>query len=106
MAPCTMQGPQRITPMTHRAPCGLRRSARGRRNMSTTTVDKPATSKKLPMPMNGVDTPKLFATIAAVADQRSLAQFRFRAEGEWIAGTHMRSTMSGYFGAGGEMQRK
>jgi hypothetical protein len=36
--------------------------------MSTTTEEKPATAKKPPVPMNGVDTPKLFATIAAVAD--------------------------------------
>lgn len=74
--------------------------------MSATTVEKPTAAKKPPVPMNGVDTPKLFATIAAVADQRSLAQFRFRADGEWISGTHMRSTMSGFYGAGGEMQRK
>jgi uncharacterized OsmC-like protein len=74
--------------------------------MSATITDKPATAKKQPVPMNGVDTPKLFATIAAVADQRSLAQFRFRAEGEWISGTHMRSTMSGFYGAGGEMPHK
>jgi uncharacterized OsmC-like protein len=73
--------------------------------MSATT-EMPAAAKKQPVPMNGVNTPKLFATIAAVADQRSLAQFRFRAQGEWIAGTHMRSTMAGFYGAGGEMRHK
>lgn len=70
------------------------------------TAEMTAPARKQPVPMNGVDTPKLFATIAAVADQRPLAQFQFRANGEWLAGTHMRSTMSGFFGAGGEMTRK
>jgi uncharacterized OsmC-like protein len=73
---------------------------------ATATLETPAPAKRQPVAMNGVDTPKLFATIAAVADQRSLAQFRFRARGEWIAGTRMRSTMSGFFGAGGEMKHK
>jgi uncharacterized OsmC-like protein len=74
--------------------------------MSTTTAGTPAATKRQPQPMNGVDTPKLFATIAAVADQRSLAQFKFRADGRWMAGTHMRSTMSGFYGAGSEMTHK
>ena len=74
--------------------------------MSVTTFDKPAPARKPPVPMNGVDTPKLFATIAAVADQRPLAKFQFRAKGQWLHGTHMRSTMEGYFGAGGEMRHK
>jgi uncharacterized OsmC-like protein len=74
--------------------------------MSATTVEMPKPAKKPPVPMNGVDTPKLFATIAAVADQRPLARFKFRADGEWVAGTHMRSTMSGFYGAGGEKQHK
>jgi uncharacterized OsmC-like protein len=74
--------------------------------MSATTIEMSAPAKKQPVPMNGVDTPKLFATIAAVADQRSLAQFQFRAEAEWISGTHSRSTMTGFYGAGGEMRHK
>ncbi len=74
--------------------------------MSATTVEMPSPARKQPVPMNGVDTPKLFATIAAVADQRPLAKFQFRAEGRWLEGTHMRSTMSGFFGAGGEMRRR
>ena len=70
------------------------------------TVEMPVAAKKQPVAMNGVDTPKLFATIAAVAGQPSLARFQFRAHGEWIEGTHMRSTMPGFFGAGGEMQHR
>jgi uncharacterized OsmC-like protein len=67
------------------------------------TTDAPA-PRKPPVPRNGVDTPKLFATIAAVADQPSLAQFRFRAEGRWMGGTHSRSTIAGFYGVGGEMK--
>jgi len=74
--------------------------------MSATTIEKPSPARKPPVPMNGVDTPKLFATIAAVADQRPLARFQFRAAGEWLSGTHMRSTMPGFYGAGGEMLHK
>lgn len=73
--------------------------------MSTTTSEKPM-PKPMPKPMNGVDTPKLFATIGAVRDQRPLAKFQFRAKGHWLNGTHMQTTMSGFFGAGGEMTHK
>ena len=71
----------------------------------TVAIEKPAT-KKAPMPLNGVDTPKLFATIGAVAGQPELGTFRFRADGRWLNGTHMRSTMPGFFGAGGEHVHK
>ena len=52
--------------------------------------------------MNGVDVPTLFATINAVAEQPELAKFQFRASNEWIKGTHSRSKIEGYSGAGGE----
>jgi uncharacterized OsmC-like protein len=76
--------------------------------MSTTapTAEMPAPARPPRVAMNGVDTPKLFATIAAVAGQPPLARFQFRAQGEWLWGTHSRSTMSGYAGAGGEHMRK
>jgi uncharacterized OsmC-like protein len=73
--------------------------------MSANTLEKPST-KKQPVPMNGVDTPKLFATIGAVADQPSMAKFQFRANGKWIHGTHMQSTMSGFHGADSELAHK
>jgi uncharacterized OsmC-like protein len=75
--------------------------------MTTTTdaIEAPA-PKKTAAPRNGVDTPKLFATIAAVGDQPALAEFRFRAQSRWVKGTHSRSAMSGFYGAGGEMQRR
>jgi uncharacterized OsmC-like protein len=54
--------------------------------------------------MNGVDTPTLLATIQAVGAQPELAKFQFRAKSEWIAGTHSRSSMSGFYGAGAEQK--
>lgn len=65
----------------------------------------PVARKQPPAPRNGVDTPKLFATIGVVADQPSLAKFQFRSQGRWISGTHSRSTISGFYGVGGEMHR-
>lgn len=72
------------------------------------TIDMDATTaatadrKPAPMPRNGVDVPTLFATIDAVKGQPDLAQFQFRAAGTWIGGTHSRSTMIGFSGAGGD----
>ena len=57
---------------------------------------------RTPVPMNGVDTPNLLATINAVGAQPELAKFQFRANSRWLSGTHSQSTMHGYFGAGGE----
>lgn len=67
---------------------------------TTTRVDRPE-----PRPRNGVDTPTLFATIAAVAGQPALADFQFRAASRWVSGTHTATTMSGFRGAGGEQSR-
>jgi uncharacterized OsmC-like protein len=54
------------------------------------------------MPLNGVDTPALFATIDAVNGQRELAKFKFRASNRWVSGTHSRGRIDGFFGAGAE----
>ena len=61
--------------------------------MSTTTE---------PIARNGVDVPNLFATIDAVRNQPVLAQFRFRATNRWLVGTHSRTTIEQFTGAGGE----
>lgn len=53
------------------------------------------------VPMNGVDTPTLFATIGAVKEQPELAKFRFRASSRWLEGTHSRSQAEAFTGAGG-----
>jgi uncharacterized OsmC-like protein len=51
---------------------------------------------------NGVDVPALFATLDAVKGTPQLAGFRFRARNEWISGTHNRSWIQGFYGAGQE----
>ncbi|MEJ2539085.1 MAG: OsmC family protein [Gemmatimonadota bacterium] len=66
--------------------------------MSETTIDRPRNRA----PLNGVDTPTLFATIDAVAGQRDLARFSFRATNTWQSGTHSRTSIRSFYGAGGE----
>jgi uncharacterized OsmC-like protein len=56
--------------------------------------------------LNGVDVPTLYATLDAVKAQNDIAAFRFRASNTWLDGTHSRSTYSGFFGAGQEMQHR
>ena len=60
----------------------------------TSTQNRPA--------LNGVDVPMLFATLDTVRAQPAAAQFQFRAKNEWISGTHSRSSIQGFFGAGME----
>ena len=57
-------------------------------------------------PLNGVDTPALFATLDAVKDQNEIAAFQFRASNTWLTGTHSRSTISGFYGALQEMSHQ
>jgi uncharacterized OsmC-like protein len=64
---------------------------------TTTTKTKPA---RKPVPMNGVDTPTLFATLDAVRAQPELAKFRFRATNTWVQGTHSYSRIETFDGAG------
>ena len=63
---------------------------------------KPRREKR---PMNGVDVPTLFATINAVAEQPELAKFQFRASNQWVRGTHSRTHIEGFSGAGGEHEQ-
>jgi uncharacterized OsmC-like protein len=53
-------------------------------------------------PLNGVDTPTLFATIDAVRTNPSLAAFQFRATNRWVSGTHNRTVIRDFYGAGQE----
>lgn len=55
-------------------------------------------------PLNGVDVPTLFATLNAVKGQPELAKFQFRATNRWQQGTHSRTTMESFSGAGGEQK--
>ena len=65
-------------------------------------TDTSAAVRRAPAPLNGVDTPALFATIGAVKATPELARFQFRARNQWISGTHNRSTIETFSGAGGE----
>ena len=60
------------------------------------------TTTREPRPMNGVDTPALFATINAVREQPELAKARFRASNTWIKGTHSRGRVEAFDAAGGQ----
>ena len=53
-------------------------------------------------PLNGVNTPVLFATIDVVRNQPELAKFQFRATNRWVIGTHSRSRIEFFSGAGAE----
>jgi uncharacterized OsmC-like protein len=56
--------------------------------------------------INGVNVTNLFATLDVVKAQPAAAQFQFRATNEWLSGTHSRSTMGSFFGAGQEHEHK
>jgi uncharacterized OsmC-like protein len=60
----------------------------------TATVSRP--------PRNGVDVPTLFATLDAVKQSPQIARFQFRASNDWVRGTHSRSAIQGFHGAGQE----
>lgn len=57
-------------------------------------------------PMNGVNTPALFATINAVKGTPDLAKFQFRAKSQWVSGTHSKIEIESFSGAGGEHNHK
>jgi uncharacterized OsmC-like protein len=73
---------------------------RTKRMNDTTVIEKPAK-----VAMNGVDVPALLATINAVGENPEAAKFQFRANGNWLSGTHSRAAINGFFGAGGEHER-
>jgi uncharacterized OsmC-like protein/uncharacterized protein YjiS (DUF1127 family) len=75
-----------------------------RRKDMTSKAASTQKATRVPVAMNGVNTPTLLATINAVGGQPELAKFQFRAKSRWISGTHSESTMHGYSGAGGEHQ--
>ena len=66
--------------------------------MTTTTIER--------VPLNGVDTPTLFATLDAVKAQPEIAKFQFRAKNRWVSGTHNLSSMHAFFGAGQELEHR
>jgi uncharacterized OsmC-like protein len=55
---------------------------------------------------NGVDVGALFGALDAVKAQPEAAKFQFRAENEWISGTHSRSRIHDFFGLGAEQTHR
>jgi uncharacterized OsmC-like protein len=51
---------------------------------------------------NGVDTAQMYGTLDAIKADPSLAAFQFRVANEWKGGSHNRSTIRSFYGAGGE----
>lgn len=66
--------------------------------MTTATASKPRERA----PINGVNTPVLFATLDVVRQQPGLAKFQFRATNRWVTGTHSRTRIEYFSGAGAE----
>ena len=58
--------------------------------------------RPVPAARNGVDAPRLFATIDAVRAQPELAKFQFRARNRWLRGTHSETRIEAFYGAGAE----
>jgi len=52
--------------------------------------------------MNGIAVDQLIETIEAVKANPQLAEFRFRARNRWKTGTHNRTLIQGFYGAGAE----
>jgi uncharacterized OsmC-like protein len=73
---------------------------------TTNTQEEASDMSTSTAPLNGVDTATLFATLDAVRAQPSLARFQFRTTTRWLSGTHNRTTIGGFHGAGGEQQRE
>ena len=55
---------------------------------------------------NGVAIDQLFATINTVKDDLPLAAFRWQATNVWLSGTHSRTTIEAFSGAGGEQHHR
>lgn len=63
------------------------------------TVETPAVD-------NGVNVEALLGAREALAAAPEAAQFRWRAQCEWIKGTHSRTTVQGFFGLGAEQTHR
>lgn len=51
---------------------------------------------------NGIDTAQVYGTLDVLKAQPAAARFEFRVRNSWIDGTHSRSTIHGFWGAGAE----
>jgi uncharacterized OsmC-like protein len=64
----------------------------------TTTSTTPTTA---PI-RNGIDTAQVYGTLDVLKAQPAAAHMEFRVRNRWIDGTHSRSTIQGFWGAGAE----
>jgi uncharacterized OsmC-like protein len=51
---------------------------------------------------NGIDTAQVYGTLDVLKARSEAARFEFRVRNRWIDGTHSRSTIHGFWGAGAE----
>src|SRR3954451_6395956 len=51
---------------------------------------------------NGIDTAQVYGTLDVLKAQPEAAHFEFRVQNRWIDGTHSRSSIHGFWGAGAE----
>ena len=51
---------------------------------------------------NGIDTAQVYGTLDVLRAQPEAARFEFRVRNRWLDGTHSRSTIHGFWGAGAE----
>ena len=56
----------------------------------------------MPLIRNGVNIDQMFGTLDAVKANPSLGTFKWRATNKWLGGSHNRSTIKPFYGAGGE----
>jgi uncharacterized OsmC-like protein len=55
---------------------------------------------------NGVNVQALLDARAALTDAPEAAAFQWRAQAQWVAGTHTRTTVEGFFGLGAEQSHR
>jgi uncharacterized OsmC-like protein len=64
-----------------------------------------ATARALPNTINGVPVDDLSNTIDAIKKTPAIARFQFRVRNQWVEAGQSCSTMSSFYGAGGEQSR-
>src|SRR5262245_55360058 len=69
------------------------------KEMNMEAITKP---RPIRPPLNGVDTPSLVGALNLLTEQNALAKFQFRATNKWHQGTHSRTSIESFSGAGGE----
>jgi uncharacterized OsmC-like protein len=60
------------------------------------------TTASAPPVRNGIDTAQVYGTLDVLKAQPEAARFEFRVRNQWIDGTHSRSTIHDFWGAGAE----